>query len=97
MTQAEATVANRYGIHCRPSAVIVKEMQNYTGKIQITAKNGDTNLTSVLGLVSLGLEPGERVRIQVDGPDEKRICQRIVELFETHFDFPRDQDTSTAS
>jgi phosphotransferase system HPr-like phosphotransfer protein len=36
----------------------------------------------------LGLEKGAEVSIQVSGPDEEAFCNKLVELFETHFDFP---------
>jgi phosphotransferase system HPr-like phosphotransfer protein len=39
--------------------------------------------------MSLGLEQGEAVAVQVSGRDEERTCRQLVELFETRFDFPR--------
>ena len=35
-----ATIANAQGIHCRPSALIVKEFQGYPGAIRITNGRG---------------------------------------------------------
>ena len=88
MFEAKAVVKNEAGIHCRPSAVLVKEGMAYSGEILVTAKSGTCTLTSALELIMLGLEPGAEVSIQVSGPDEEAFCKKLADLFETHFDFP---------
>jgi phosphocarrier protein HPr len=88
MFQAKATIQNEAGIHCRPSAILVKEGSSYPGEILVTAEAGTCTLTSALELIMLGLEVGTDVKIQVTGPDEEQYCNKLVELFETHFDFP---------
>ena len=88
MIERTAIIRNGQGIHCRPSAKIVTEATRYTGTIKVVAEAGDADLRSLLSLVSLGLQEGSTVRIQVTGPDEESVCNRFVVLFETHFDFP---------
>lgn len=94
MVEKEATVRNRYGIHCRPSAVIIKAIKEYGGEILVSAESGEANLRSVFDLISLGLAQGAQCTIRVSGPDEESVCEHLVELFETDFDFPRDGDPS---
>lgn len=88
MFEAHAVVQNEAGIHCRPSAILVKEGLSYAGTILVTAESGSCDLTSALELIMLGLEPGTPLTIQVSGPDEDEYCKKLVALFETHFDFP---------
>ena len=88
MFEAAAIVQNEAGIHCRPSAVLVKEGMAYTGEILVTAKSGTCTLTSALECIMLGLEKGAEVTIQVTGPDEEAFCKKLADLFEYHFDFP---------
>ncbi len=88
MFEAKAIIRNEAGIHCRPSAILVKEGMAYTGDILITAESGNCTLTSALECIMLGLEKGTEVNIQVTGPDEDAFGKKLVELFETHFDFP---------
>jgi len=88
MTEGQATVHNEHGIHCRPSSVIMKAVKGYEGDIRIVAESGETDLRSIYGLLSLGLEKGATVTIQVDGPDEEAVCRQLEELFEKKFDFP---------
>ena len=88
MIEKQAIVRNAHGIHCRPSAMIVTEAWRYPGQIEVAAEGGQSDLRSLLTLVSLGLQQGAQIRIRVTGPDEEQVCRRLVELFETNFDFP---------
>lgn len=89
MVEMSATIRNAAGIHCRPSACIVKATASYPGEITIIAPSGECDPRSIMALIGLGLEPGTPITIRVDGPDEEDQCRRLVELFETHFDFPQ--------
>ena len=88
MIRARATVRNRQGIHCRPSTVIARELRDYPGGLKVFSAEGECDPRSVMDIMQLALEPGSTVWIEVDGPDEQGLCNRAVELFETHFDFP---------
>ena len=91
-----ATVQNEQGIHCRPSAAIVKKIGRYAGVILIEANEVTCDARSIMGLLALGLQRGDSVVLRVSGPDEKNVCLKLVELFETVFDFPlREQGQST--
>lgn len=92
MVEKTATIKNANGIHCRPSAVIIKEAQDYAGDITVLAESGEADLRSVISLLCLGLSEGAAIKIQVSGPDEEAVCTHLVELFETHFDFPPRDD-----
>jgi phosphotransferase system HPr (HPr) family protein len=88
MFEEKAVVQNEAGIHCRPSAILVKEGMGYSGEILVSTESGTCTLTSALELIMLGIEPQSEVVIQVTGPDEEIFCKKLVKLFETHFDFP---------
>lgn len=88
MVEMPATIQNSAGIHCRPSACIVKATAAYPGEITVIAPSGSCDPRSIMALIALGLEQGTQITIRVEGPDEEEQCRRLVELFETHFDFP---------
>ncbi len=88
MIERTATVQNTQGIHCRPSATIVRFANTYAGEICVQGDRGKTGLRSIMELMSMELYPGAQVKIQVSGPDEEAFCVSLVSLFETHFDFP---------
>lgn len=88
MFETTAVIQNEAGIHCRPSAILVKEGSAYPGEILVTAPSGTCTLTSALECIMLGMEQGSKVSIQVTGPDEEAFARKLVDLFETQFDFP---------
>ncbi len=88
MIERHAMIQNMQGIHCRPSAVIIKESQDYPGIVEVSNGTHSCDLKSVLGLLSLGLQKGSEVRIRVSGPDEEEMGGRLAALFSKHFDFP---------
>ena len=88
MVHVEAVIKNEAGIHCRPSALLIKERTMYEGDVVVHSESGSTTLQSALECIMLGLEQGARVRIEVDGPNEEAFANRLAKLFETEFDFP---------
>lgn len=88
MEKRNAIIANEQGIHCRPSAVIVKEFMGYPGRILLRNRNGACDVSSVMQLLSLELRQGSHVTIEVEGENEAKVADRLLELLETHFDFP---------
>ncbi len=88
MIEVSATVRNAHGIHCRPSAVIIKAVADYAGTIAVVSDRGHADLRSVISLMALALLPGDAVIIRVIGPSEEEVARQLVRLFETHFDFP---------
>ncbi len=93
MIARKATIRNEYGIHCRPSAIIVQELKDYPGTIRVRDASGqEADAKHLLELISLGLRCGAEIEIEVDGPDEEAMAEKAAELFERHFEFvPRDK------
>ncbi|MCO5045851.1 MAG: HPr family phosphocarrier protein [Kiritimatiellae bacterium] len=89
VVEMPAIIRNHAGIHCRPSACIVKAVANYPGTITVVAPDGDCDPRSIMGLIALCLEAGTQISVRVEGPDEEDQCKRLVELFETEYDFPQ--------
>ncbi len=89
MIEVQTTVRNTAGIHCRPSALIVKAVGDFSGDLRIINPEGRTaDPRSIMDLLALGLHEGHRITIQVEGPGEEAMAERIAELFARHFDFP---------
>ncbi len=88
MKKIKATIKNEAGIHCRPTAEIVKAVGEYDGTVSVMAKSGSCKVSSVLELLMLGLEMGSKITLQVEGPDEKAAAKRFKKLFQKNFDFP---------
>jgi len=92
MIQKSATIRNEQGIHCRPCAVIIKATRPYSGDMKVMAPSGECDPRSVMALMSLALHQGTEITVEVSGPDEEEWAAKLVELFETEFDFPPRED-----
>ncbi len=91
MQQAKVRINNHAGIHCRPASVILSTINAEfpTHKFYLITSNGvETELNSILSLISLGLHEGTEATLRVEGDDEAAACDRIADLFEFEFDFP---------
>ena len=88
MVEIRAVIKNAMGIHCRPSAIIVKEAREFSGSLEVVAPEGRCDPRSILDLISLCLTEGTTVTLRVSGRDETNFAQKLSELFERRFDFP---------
>ncbi len=89
MFQKTVEIQNRAGIHCRPSSVIVLAAGPYLSDHEITVigPRGSVKLASILDLLTMGLQKGESVTLEVAGPKENEIGTKLADLFATEFDF----------
>lgn len=85
MFELTATVRNRDGIHCRPSALIARAASDYPGTVAAEGERGRADLSSMMEILSLALLPGSTVTVRVEGPDEEAKCREFVEMLETPF------------
>jgi len=90
MKERVFTVKNKAGIHCRPASVILNTIQQEfpLHRFEVETSEGETELNSILSLISLGLACGAEGVLRVEGPDEESAVKRIGDLFEFEFDFP---------
>jgi len=89
MVNRKVIVKNEAGIHCRPSSRIMqKVLEHQDCHFKIETAKGEADLTSILSLMSLGLEQGDEVNVFVSGPNEQAVCDEIADLFSFSFDFP---------
>jgi catabolite repression HPr-like protein len=61
----------------RPVAVTVQIASKYESKIYIVANSKRINAKSIMGMMTLGLAPGEQVTVTADGADEEEAIQSI--------------------
>jgi len=90
MAERTATIGSRVGLHARPAAIFAEAAGN-TG-IEVTiAKEGEPledamDASSILSLMSLGAEYGEKVILRADGPGAEEALDQLVTVLETDHD-----------
>lgn len=73
MRSEEFILRNASGLHARPAAVLVKAAAAVSSRVRVLNLNrpgSEADGKSILGVLALGAGHGDRVRIEVEGPDE---------------------------
>ncbi|MBR4965916.1 MAG: HPr family phosphocarrier protein [Lachnospiraceae bacterium] len=83
MIQKEMTVQLTGGMEARPIAVLVQVASQYESAIYLEADGKRVNAKSIMGMMSLGLDAGEKVTVIVDGTDEKEALADIEKYLST--------------
>ncbi|BAT71256.1 phosphocarrier protein Hpr [Thermosulfidibacter takaii ABI70S6] len=84
MKKERIVVSNKYGIHARVAAAIVKEASKYKSDIYIEKEDDGmkANCKSILGLLALGASKGTVLTLEVNGEDEQDAVEAMKNLFE---------------
>ena len=73
----EITIQLDSGLETRPVALLVQVASQYDSDIYIESDNRNINAKSIMGMMALGLVPGENVIISANGVDEARAMEGI--------------------
>lgn len=65
------------GLGARPIALLVQEASKYESKIYIESGDKRVNAKSIMGMMSLGLDNGEELKVSAEGADEKAALEGI--------------------
>lgn len=86
MITKEFTVNGEHGFHLRPAQVLMKTAMPFASNITLEKSDGtQANAKSLLNLMTLGMEQGQKVVVKVDGTDEEQAMQAIEEQFAVNF------------
>lgn len=78
-------IQNKYGLHARPAALLVKTSGKFKSEINIAKDGVVANGKSIMGLMTLVAEAGSEIEITVEGIDEEDAMKAIQELIENKF------------
>lgn len=81
----EVSVLNRYGIHARPAALLVKLATRYPCKIFIEKDGVQVNAKSIMGLLTLEGNHGATLHLHATGEKAAEALDALTELFEKKF------------
>ena len=70
MISKEMTVKLSGGMEARPVAMLVQVASQYDSSVYLETGDKRVNAKSIMGMMSLGLDLGEKVNVVVDGVDE---------------------------
>jgi phosphocarrier protein len=79
-------LANRLGLHARPSAAIVKTLKHYESQVHVSCNGEIANARSILGLLSLAAGYNAKLTFTAMGPDATHAMQSLQHLFTSNFE-----------
>ena len=86
MTEGEAVIVNRLGLHARPSARLTALASRYAAEIWLTKNDRRVNAKSIMGVMMLAAARGSTLRIAADGPDEQEAVTALQALIGSGFE-----------
>ena len=81
----DVTVLNRYGIHARPAALLVKTATRFACEIWLEKNGVKVNAKSIMGLLTLEGNHGAKMKIHATGADAAAALAALADLFEQKF------------
>ena len=85
MCMKDVEVKNQVGLHARPATLFIQKANEYKSSIWVEKEERRVNAKSLLGILSLGIVGGAKIRIIADGSDEQLAVDGLVKLVESGF------------
>ena len=86
MITKKLTILNKLGLHARAAAKVVSIANEFESTIIVTKDGKNADARSIMKLLMLSASQGSRIRIEIDGTDQKDAMKSIERLFNNKFD-----------
>jgi phosphocarrier protein len=86
MPERTVTIASAHGLHARPASLFVQAVTASGIPVELSKGDKVLNAASILGVISLGIEHGDRVTLKAEGENADAVLDSLVELLTTDFD-----------
>ena len=80
-----ATIKNRYGLHARAAAKLVKAAQAFKAELTMTKDESLADVRSLLALLSLGCACNSQVTLTAAGEDAPAALKAILAIINDRF------------
>ncbi len=78
-------IPNKYGLHARPAAELVKIAYQFESEIWIRKDDFEVNGKSIMGVMMLAAECGSEITIRASGDDADAAVNALAALVENGF------------
>lgn len=85
MPRAIAEIANRLGLHARPSAKLTQLATQYRSEVWLEREGRRVNAKSIMGVMMLAASHGSKITIETEGEDAEEALSAIIELIASRF------------
>ena len=78
----QVIVKNSQGLHARPAALFVQIASRYNSSVTVEKDGEKINGKSIMGILTLGIQPGATVTLEVEGDDASEVFGELKALLE---------------
>ncbi|HEC69034.1 MAG TPA: HPr family phosphocarrier protein [Candidatus Omnitrophica bacterium] len=76
----EVLIKNKQGLHARPAALFVQTAAKFDSSVRIKKDNQLVDGKSIMSILSLGAESGNRITIIAEGEDAQRAVLELEKI-----------------
>ena len=73
----EVVIKNAQGLHARPAALFVQIASKYNSNLTVQKGNEKVNGKSIMGILTLGVQPGASITLEIDGDDASEMFEEL--------------------
>ena len=81
----QVTILNKYGLHARPAAELVKLANRFASEIWLAKDEVEVNGKSIMGVMMLAAERGSQMGIRATGEDARQAVDALAQLVASGF------------
>lgn len=88
MIKSKAVIINKLGLHARAASKLVTTASEFSSDVRIR-KNEDEQVAdgkNIMSILMMAASKGTVLILEVDGKDQERACQAIMDLINRRFD-----------
>jgi len=82
---SEVQIVNKYGLHARPAAELVKLANRFRSDVWIRKEDTEVSGKSIMGVMMLAAECGSMVEIRAQGEDSQAAVDALAQLIQNRF------------
>lgn len=82
MYEKEMIIKNKTGLHVRPATDLSTLCQTYESDIKIRTNDTEIDSKSIISILSGGICKGTKIKLVINGTDEKEAGEKISEFIE---------------
>ena len=82
MIEKNVIIKIETGLHARPAVSLVQFVKKFDESIEIIMDNKVADAKSIFNVMSLGISKGTEVTLRVDGENEEKTLEEVVNFIE---------------
>jgi phosphocarrier protein HPr len=86
MIRSDIEIINKLGLHARAASKLVNMASQFSSAVFIENKGNKVNAKSIMGVMMLAASQGTALVLEVNGDDEQKCTDSIIELINNRFD-----------